>query len=689
MAPKGRRPRTTARTAASTSSSQAAEASEDLAVADALVAGGDVDGDCLLVAGGEAGGVAKAVVMPSVDELEAMSRPQLMHLAKELGMKTSARIKKSELVVLLSQTKEQEQPKTDSPTAQDETPAISSIDCPSKHQADSPVIMASVNLAGEKEKWTAAVLNRFTRPKLQAMAKEVGVSAEGKKADIIARLMVSPSQPFETQVSKDTESGQSIPAVDEVGFVVVPDTDPKNVELAKTGSTKKVSQVEAARDIVLENPLSGKQVVEFEGDRQADEQRQPSVSTDQTVTLQERQDSVEPQTDTMGVTATEDPPFLQHILESSHMLCDSPDVSSQTHKVIEAIPIPPSEPHPIPLPTNKPQNPPTHQMLDITPVIPSRTGQGEPIHRIYCSIERRVVLDVHPKGCGKALLRSAEVFVLDWRSGKEHGLKIPLGNRAEDVPADLEDNVVCGGCVDRNRAMGLFFRNKPIDKSVSFTESSGGETSPSRSALQAAAPSEAIAPRSSLFADPPHPMIDSTRPSRLPVLQPHPPTNIFPPHRAPVKENPLKNPIEKSIQRRTKRIETSVTLSQQARKDAQMAHRMSRAFVDDSPPSSQVVTSSQGGSLADGSDLSKTPVLPYLSHPIHRRRLGVEPATKGPEASPGKGRRLSYVPKEDLNVVRNVEEILGKVVSGSPEEWEVVGGRRGSVIRSPPKLGEV
>ncbi|KAI8850504.1 hypothetical protein BC829DRAFT_150090 [Chytridium lagenaria] len=121
----------------------------------------------------------------------------------------------------------------------------------------------------------------------------------------------------------------------------------------------------------------------------------------------------------------------------------------------------------------------TSNFFDVTPPIP-RTA-----HRIFCCVDRKVVGDPIVGGTGRAVLRKAEVFILDRRTEKEHALRVPLekGSVEEGEGEGMEDNVVCEACVDRNRSMGLFYRNALTQKASSFADSSVGDVSPTPSFL--------------------------------------------------------------------------------------------------------------------------------------------------------------------------------------------------------------
>jgi hypothetical protein len=75
--------------------------------------------------------------------------------------------------------------------------------------------------------------------------------------------------------------------------------------------------------------------------------------------------------------------------------------------------------------------------------------------KIFCCIDRAFT---DSKNHGIAVLRTANVFICDGETGKEHPLRIPIARSNSDLPDGYTDNLVCKNCVDRNRAMGIFFR---------------------------------------------------------------------------------------------------------------------------------------------------------------------------------------------------------------------------------------
>jgi hypothetical protein len=72
----------------------------------------------------------------------------------------------------------------------------------------------------------------------------------------------------------------------------------------------------------------------------------------------------------------------------------------------------------------------------------------------FCSVERIVINDISMKG-GSVVLRSAVPYVVDFSTKKEHPLRLIVADTM-NLPLGMEDNLVCCGCVERNRAMGLF-----------------------------------------------------------------------------------------------------------------------------------------------------------------------------------------------------------------------------------------
>ncbi|KAJ1553451.1 hypothetical protein HK405_007870, partial [Cladochytrium tenue] len=283
-------------------------------------------------------------------------------------------------------------------------------------------------------------LDDLSRPELQRMAKARGLPATGKKTDLVAAIR---------RHHADTESTQKKGSGSEIG---------------------QTAQADAIVPPVSDSSLPKEEQLEEDT---AEEDHENDMTEDDLSTM--KRSDLQRIAKELGLTATgKNSDLIARIINAKKDKREESPVSNPTAMVAEYTDVTESS---NPLIEGKSIIPRDDDVMEQEASIPShhvalnatsnQTISSEP-SILFCAVGRqKFARRTDGDAGGQVVLRTAVVYLLDPRSGKEHPLRLPVKVEVGRLPEGMVDNVVCRNCLDRNRSMGLFHMKKRAEGSIS------------------------------------------------------------------------------------------------------------------------------------------------------------------------------------------------------------------------------
>ncbi|KAJ3287910.1 hypothetical protein HDU79_005340 [Rhizoclosmatium sp. JEL0117] len=340
----------------------------------------------------------------------------------------------------------------------------------------------------------------------------------------------------------------------------------------------------------------------------------------------------------------------------------------------------------------------------------------------FCVIERAEFASEGKGYPGIAILKSGLVFLEDSESKKAHPLRLPIHHNNGALPDGYLDNIVCRPCLEKNRAMGIFFINKLCISEVKEIASASARPEPLLSKHDEALNDNNILDEISMISETANDVLAaldmcdeepefkgtpssvtsdvgntsfatskeflslSASPSAIPISSkitalPSPRAAIPSSHRKPVKQSLH---IELAQRRMSQKLHSSQ--ASQAARDKKLAEtrRLATHATETLDPPGDDISPDNSFSSTTTSGSGRSLKLPA---PAKERKARGEVLWKPPTRPASALDTSSYVPKEDESIAKAVEDILGQTERGSEEEWKMITGmgQMGSkkVVRSP------